>query len=162
MNLMKGAVVLADGASTVSPTYAQEVSSGPELGFGLEGVLRAKGPRFAGILNGADYNEWNPASDTRIAARYTPADPGGKTACAMDLRKRLRMTARSKRALVGMVSRMTVQKGFDLLVEALDELLALELDLVIRWAAASLKFEARLRAAERGSASGADTGQHRL
>ncbi len=148
VNLMKGAVVLADGASTVSPTYAREVSSGPELGFGLEGVLRAKGSRFAGILNGADYNEWNPAVDTRIAARYTPADPGGKTVCAALLRKRLRMPAKSSRALVGMVSRMTAQKGFDLLVEALDEMLAMDLDLVIL-GSGEPEFEAHFQAAER-------------
>ena len=89
VNLMKGAVILADGVSTVSPTYAKEVSSDPQFGFGLEGVLRAKGERFTGILNGADYTEWNPAIDGHIAARYTPADRSGKAACARALRERL-------------------------------------------------------------------------
>jgi len=131
VNLMKGAVVLADGVSTVSPTYAREVSSDPSYGFGLEGALRAKGSRFVGILNGANYNEWNPATDERIAARYTPEDPSGKAQCARALRERTGLPARSRRALVGMVSRMTAQKGFDLLVQALAALLALELDLVI-------------------------------
>jgi starch synthase len=131
MNLMKGAVVLADGVSTVSPTYAREVSSDPAFGFGLEGVLRAKGHRFAGILNGADYNEWNPATDEHIAARYTPENPGGKARCALALRKRTGLEARTGRALVGMVSRMTAQKGFDLIVPALEQLMVLEMDMVI-------------------------------
>ena len=81
VNLMKGAVVLADGVSTVSPTYAREVSSEPSFGFGLEGVLRAKGSRFVGILNGADYNEWNPGHrPPHRGALYCPTDPGGKDA----------------------------------------------------------------------------------
>ena len=75
LNLMKGALVLCDGASTVSPTYAREITSDPELGFGLEGVLRDKGENFVGILNGADYDEWNPARDREIAATYTPRSP---------------------------------------------------------------------------------------
>jgi starch synthase len=148
VNLMKGAVVLSDAASTVSPTYAAEVSSGPELGFGLEGVLRAKGSRFVGILNGADYNEWNPATDSHIAARYTPADSGGKAACALDLRKRLKLPLKSKRALVGMVSRMTAQKGFDLLAQALDDLMALDIDLVIL-GSGEPEFEERFLAVEK-------------
>jgi starch synthase len=68
LNLMKGAIVLCDGASTVSPTYAREIITDPELGFGLEGVLRDKRENFVGILNGADYHEWNPAIDREIAA----------------------------------------------------------------------------------------------
>jgi starch synthase len=147
MNLMKGAVILADGASTVSPSYAREVCRGPELGFGLEGVLRAKGSRFVGILNGADYNEWNPVIDERIAARYTPEDPGGKALCASALRHRLGLSVKSRRALVGMVSRLTAQKGFDLLVDALDDLMALEMELVIL-GGGEAEFEARLRTAE--------------
>ncbi len=131
MNLMKGAIVMADGVSTVSPTYAREVSSDPSYGFGLEGVLREKGSRFVGILNGADYHEWNPATDQHIAQRYTPDQPAGKSVCARALRQRIGLPIDSKRALVGMVSRITAQKGFDLLVDALDELLALDIDLVI-------------------------------
>jgi starch synthase len=131
VNLMKGAVVLADAASTVSPTYAREVSSDPQFGFGLEGVLSAKGSRFVGILNGADYNEWNPAADSHIAARYSPADPSGKAVCTRDLRRRMKLPLSSRRPLVGMVSRMTAQKGFDLLVQALDDMMELDLDLVV-------------------------------
>ena len=89
LNLMKGAIVLCDGASTVSPTYAREITTDPELGFGLEGVLRDKGENFVGILNGADYDEWNPATDREIAATYTPAKPDGKRKCTRALRDSL-------------------------------------------------------------------------
>ena len=131
INLMKGAVVLADAASTVSPTYAREVTNDSELGFGLEGVLRAKAERFVGILNGADYNEWNPASDEFIAARYSGEDRRGKVVCAQDLRQRIKLPPSGSRPLAGMVTRMTPQKGFDLLVDALPELMAADLQLVI-------------------------------
>ncbi len=148
INLMKGAVVMADAASTVSPTYAREISSDPAFGFGLEGVLRAKGPRFVGILNGADYSEWNPATDHRIAARFGPGDTAGKAVCAAALRERAGFDPKSRRALIGMVSRMTAQKGFDLLAAALDDLMELEVDLIVL-GSGEPQFERRLRAAER-------------
>jgi starch synthase len=131
INLMKGAVVLADGASTVSPTYAREVTENAELGFGLEGVLRAKGARFAGILNGADYKEWNPASDEMIAARYSPLSPQGKQICIEDLRRRVGLPPAEGVPIVGMITRMTPQKGLDLLRDALDAVMKLDLQLVI-------------------------------
>jgi starch synthase len=132
MNLMKGAIMLSDAASTVSPTYAREVTTGPELGFGLEGVLRARGDRFLGILNGADYNEWDPATDAFIAARYSPSDYSRhKAMCTRDLRKIADFPLVDRRPLVGMVTRMTPQKGFDLLSDALDAILAVDLQLVI-------------------------------
>jgi len=131
INLVKGAVALADAASTVSPTYAREVTNDPELGFGLEGVLRAKGDRFVGILNGADYNEWNPATDQFIAARYNGEDWAGKAICAQDLRQRIDLPPSRQQPLAGMVTRMTPQKGFDLLVDALPDLMASNLQLVI-------------------------------
>src|SRR6185437_5413182 len=130
-NLMKGAIVLADGASTVSPTYAHEVSSDPELGFGLEGVLRHKGSRFVGIINGADYTEWDPAIDTMIAAKYTPARREGKAACRRALRKFAGLPDRDDVPIVGMVTRMTPQKGIDLLAEALDAMMGLGVQLVM-------------------------------
>lgn len=123
-NLMKGAVMLSDTASTVSPTYAREVTADHELGFGLEGVLRGRGDRFCGILNGADYDEWNPATDKFIKARYTPATPQGKAACAKALCELLEMPRQDNKPLVGMVSRMTPQKGFDLLADSLDAVMS--------------------------------------
>ncbi len=131
VNLMKGAVVLSDGASTVSSGYAREVRDDTDLGFGLEGVLRYKGDRFIGILNGADYSEWNPAVDTIIAAKYSPDRPEGKRACARDLRAAVALRPREGAPLVGMVSRMTAQKGFDLLRDGLDRVMELDLQLVI-------------------------------
>jgi starch synthase len=128
---MKGATVLADGASTVSPTYAQEVASDPAYGFGLEGVIRAKNGRFVGILNGADYDEWDPAKDEYIPARFTPRDRSGKRTCLHHLREALELPDREGTALVGMVSRMTPQKGFDLLADALDAMMELDLQLVM-------------------------------
>ncbi len=130
VSLMKGAIVLSDGASTVSPTYAHEVTTDPELGFGLEGVLRHKGDRFVGILNGGDYNEWNPATDSMIAAKYTPQRPDGKRECARDLRGAAQLPERAV-PLVGMVSRMTAQKGFDLLRDSLDRVLELDLQIAM-------------------------------
>jgi starch synthase len=130
-NLMKGAVVLSDGASTVSPTYAREVTTSAEFGFGLEGVLRERGERFIGILNGADYEEWDPATDLMIAAQYTPAHPDGKRVCTRDLRESLNLEAWDHRPLVGMVTRLTTQKGADLLRDALEEVMRLELQLVM-------------------------------
>jgi len=131
INLMKGAIILADGVSTVSPGYAREVTADPDLGFGLEGVLRNKGERFVGILNGADYREWNPAHDDLIAARYTPLAPDGKRVCARDLRDSLDLPGWDDRALVGMVTRLTSQKGCDLLRDALDDVMAQGIQLVI-------------------------------
>lgn len=130
-NLMKGAIVLADGVSTVSPTYAREVSSDPELGFGLEGVLRHKGSRFVGILNGADYTEWDPAIDPMIAAKYTPARREGKAACRRALRRMAGLPDRDDAPIVGMVTRMTPQKGINLLGEALDAVMGLGVQLVM-------------------------------
>ncbi len=131
MNLMKGAIVLSDGVSTVSPTYAREIVTDPELGFGLEGVLRDKGENFVGILNGADYHEWDPAHDCAIAANYTPAKPNGKRGCTRDLRDSLKLPNRGEWPLVGMVTRMTGQKGVDLLKDALDDVMRLDLQLVM-------------------------------
>ena len=131
LNLMKGAIVLSDGASTVSPTYAREVTIDPELGFGLEGVLRDKRENFVGILNGADYHEWNPAIDREIATTYTPAKPDGKRICTRALRDSLGLPNRKDWPVVGMVTRMTGQKGVDLLRDALDAVMRLDLQLVM-------------------------------
>ena len=130
MNLMKGAVMLSDGASTVSPTYAREITSDPALGFGLEGALRGRGDRFVGILNGADYREWNPQTDPSIAAKYGPKRLTGKRVCKSNLRETLHLPENDG-PLIGMVTRMTSQKGCDLLRDALDGLMRLDVQLVM-------------------------------
>ena len=133
-NLMKGAIVLADGVSTVSPTYADEAAHDSGLGFGLDGVLRAKGDRFRGILNGADYNEWDPARDRYISKPYSPHNRAHKKLCLDLLRDDLNLPHPPKShpvPMVGMVTRMTPQKGLDLLAEALDAIMSLDLQLVM-------------------------------
>ncbi|HEY6419573.1 MAG TPA: glycogen synthase GlgA [Candidatus Binataceae bacterium] len=147
VNLMKGAVVLSDAASTVSPTYAREVTTDPELGFGLEGVLRAKGNRFVGILNGADYHEWDPATDLMIPATFSARNPLGKRVCTRELRAKLNLPPWDHRPLVGMVTRMTAQKGIDLLKEALEQVMELDLQLVML-ASGDPEMEAYFRQAE--------------
>jgi starch synthase len=131
VNLMKGAVVLADGVSTVSRSYAQEIASDPSLSFGLDGVLRAKGERLIGILNGADYDEWDPAKDESIAVPYSPTRRAGKKACLYDLREQLELPHRLDAPVLGMVTRMTQQKGIDLLADALETILAYDVQLVM-------------------------------
>jgi starch synthase len=130
MNLMKGAAVLSDGVSTVSPTYAREITSDLELGFGMDGVLRHKGDSFVGILNGADYREWDPRRDTMIAARYDPKKIAGKRVCKQDLQTSLQLPERSC-PVIGMVTRMTSQKGCDLLRDAFEDLMRLDVQLVM-------------------------------
>jgi len=133
-NLMKGAIALADGVSTVSPSYADEVAHDPTLGFGLDGVLRAKGDRFLGILNGADYSEWNPAHDRLIPKPYSPHSRAHKKLCLDLLRDDLNLPHPPKSQpvpMVGMVTRMTPQKGLDILAEALDTIMPLGIQLVM-------------------------------
>ncbi|HVN28680.1 MAG TPA: glycogen/starch synthase [Candidatus Binataceae bacterium] len=148
VNLMKGAVLMSDAVGTVSPTYAAEATSDPDFGFGLEGVLRNKGAMFRGILNGADYLEWNPAIDKMIAATYTPSRLAGKSACKTDLLKTVKLQPIEGVPLVGMVSRMTSQKGFDLLRDAFERIMHLDLQIVML-ANGDASFEAYFREAQR-------------
>ena len=127
---MKGGVAGSDRASTVSPTYAYEVTHDPD-GVRPGGCAEAKDARFTGILNGADYLEWNPATDPMIAAAYSPAHPEGKHERRRDLLAAVSLAPRAGAPVVGMVSRMTGQKGFDLLRDALDGVMQLDLQLVM-------------------------------
>ncbi len=122
VNLLKGGLRFSDALTTVSPTYAREIQT-PELGFGLDGLLRARSDALTGILNGADYSEWNPETDPYIAAPYSADDLTGKTACKLDLLREfgLREDALDT-PLAGIVSRFDSQKGFDLLQEIAPEL----------------------------------------
>ena len=130
VNLLKGGIRFADALNAVSPTYAREIQT-PELGFGLDGVLRARGDALTGILNGADYEEWNPEADPHLPARYSAADLSGKRVVKQELLAEMGLPAEAlARPLVGMVSRLDSQKGFDLLQEAAAELAAEDLSLV--------------------------------
>jgi len=114
VNFLKGAITLSDFVTTVSRKYSQEIQTS-EYGFGLEGVLRARGSTLTGIVNGADYAEWNPESDEYIAARYSADDLRGKAECKRDLLQTFGLAQDTQSPVVGMVSRFVAQKGFDLI-----------------------------------------------
>ncbi len=123
INYMLGALRYADAITTVSPTYAGEIQT-PEFGEGLDGVLRERSYALQGILNGIDVAGFDPATDTRIAANYTVEDRSGKAVCKAKLQEELGLEVRDDRPLMVMVTRLTRQKGMDLVMYALDRILA--------------------------------------
>lgn len=123
INYMLGALHYADAITTVSPTYANEIQT-PEFGEGLDGVLRERSYALQGILNGIDVAGFNPATDKRIAANYTVEDRSGKAVCKAKLQEELGLEVRDDRPLMVMVTRLTRQKGMDLVMYALDRILA--------------------------------------
>lgn len=130
MNLVKGALIFADKITTVSPTYAREIM-GVEQGFGLEGVLRARAGDITGILNGVDYTQWNPETDPWIARNYSADHVTPKASCKESLQSALGLTPKSDVPLLGMISRLTPQKGFDLVEKSLERLMARRLQMVV-------------------------------
>ncbi len=130
LNCMKGGLVFSDVITTVSRKYAEEIQTGI-FGCGLESVLQKRRDRLFGILNGADYAEWNPETDTRIAQRFSANNLAGKTACRRDLLKTFGLDENYNGALVGIVSRLTDQKGFDLVADAATELCRRDMKLVV-------------------------------
>lgn len=123
VNYMLGALRYADAITTVSPTYANEIQT-PEFGEGLDGVLRERSYALQGILNGIDVAGFDPATDKRIAANYTVEDRSGKAVCKAKLQEELGLEVRDDRPLMVMVTRLTRQKGLDLVMYALDRILA--------------------------------------
>lgn len=123
INYMLGALRYADAITTVSPTYAGEIQT-PEFGEGLDGVLRERSYALQGILNGIDVAGFDPATDNRIAANYTVEDRSGKAVCKAKLQEELGLEVRDDRPLMVMVTRLTRQKGMDLVMYALDRILA--------------------------------------
>ena len=123
INYMLGALHYADAITTVSPTYAGEIQT-PEFGEGLDGVLRERSYALQGILNGIDVAGFDPATDKRIAANYTVEDRGGKAVCKAKLQEELGLEVRDDRPLMVMVTRLTRQKGMDLVMYALDRILS--------------------------------------
>lgn len=132
MSFMKGGLTFADYVNTVSKTYAQEIQT-PEFGCRLEGLLRylAAEGRLTGIVNGIDYDEYNPATDPRIAAHFDASDLKGKAACKKDLQKLSGLPLDKKAPLIGLISRLADQKGFDLIRAAADALMALPIQFVL-------------------------------
>ncbi len=130
VNYLKGGLLFADYITTVSRKYAQEIQT-PEYGHGLEGVVRRRGDRMVGILNGVDYSVWSPENDQFIAAKYSAKNMAGKTECKKDLLKEFGLPADNLvRPLIGIVSRFADQKGFDLIAQVARQMLKEDLAVV--------------------------------
>ena len=123
INYMQGALDYSDAITTMSPSYAWEIQT-PEYGEGLDGILRRRSNVLSGILNGIDTDAWNPATDPMIHANYSAADMSGKKACKAALQEELGLEVRDDRPLMVMVTRLTRQKGMDLVTYALDRILS--------------------------------------
>ena len=117
VNFLKGGIVYSDTIATVSPRYAQEIQT-PEYGFGLDDILRKRSANLRGILDGVDYNHWDPATDPKIAAHFTPEKLDGKLACRKDLLHAFELDhSRPEAPVLGIVARAATQKGFDFIAE---------------------------------------------
>jgi starch synthase len=130
LNLMKGALYHSTLLTTVSPTYAHEIQTSVH-GFGLDGVLRERAADLIGIVNGIDVHEWDPALDRHLPARFSATQPEGKGVCKAKLQEEAGLPVRSDVPLFGLIGRLIRQKGVDVLVEALDHILKMDLQLVI-------------------------------
>ena len=123
INFLKTGLLYADLLTTVSPTYAREIQ-GSDYGMGLDDILRTRGDALIGILNGVDYKEWNPESDEMIPQNFTPKNLAGKKACKMELMREMGLEPDPDRPLIGIVSRLVGQKGFDLVEDVMPGKLA--------------------------------------
>ncbi|MDD5167114.1 MAG: glycogen synthase GlgA [Candidatus Omnitrophica bacterium] len=130
INILKGGLIFSDIINTVSPTYSKEIQT-KEFGFGLEGVLNKKKSSVFGILNGLDYSIWNPVTDKFIAKNFSVNSIGGKAKNKEDLQAICKLPKKKDIPLLGIVSRLAEQKGFDILAEAIDNICRLDLQLVI-------------------------------
>jgi starch synthase len=129
-NFLKGGIVFADLINTVSNKYSQEIQT-EEFGAGLEAILSDRSADLHGILNGVDYRNWDPATDKLIPANYSPQDLSGKAECKAELQKINDLPQKPDIPLVGIVSRLADQKGFDILGEAMEEIMKLDMQLVV-------------------------------
>ncbi len=130
VNCMKGGITASDVVTTVSRAYAQEIKT-EEFGCGLHGVLARMGDRLVGIIHGADYSVWNPATDTFLAKNFSKEDLSGKRACKEDLMRTMGLTISPESPLLGMITRLVDQKGLDVLAEAMPTLMNMGLGLVV-------------------------------
>ena len=131
VNLMKAAISMADIISTVSPTYASEIQTDEEYGMGLEGTLKKRTRDLYGILNGVDYEIWSPGNDKLITAPYSVKNLSGKKKNKQALIKLAGLPYKKKQPLIGIISRLDSQKGFDLLKEIMEPVLKLDLQLIL-------------------------------
>ena len=129
VNCLKGGIIFSDAVSTVSPTYAKEIMTA-EYGCGLEGVLASRTDGVKGITNGIDVATWNPETDSYLPAQYTVADLSGKQACKRALQRELGLPNREV-PLLAVIGRLIFQKGFDLFIELLSELMSLDTQIVV-------------------------------
>lgn len=148
INFLKAGLVHADLLTTVSPTYAREIQT-PELGCGLDGVLRERSAALRGILNGVDYAEWDPSRDPHLPARYSSQDLSGKVLCKAALQRRFGLPPRPETPVAGIVTRLSDQKGIDLLLEASEALAAEDLEIVLLGCGDRSYQEAVVRMADR-------------
>ncbi len=130
MSFIKGGLSFADRINTVSPTYAEEIRT-PEFGCGLEGLLTHRAGQLSGILNGVEYEAWNPETDRLIPARFSSTDPSGKADNKRALQAHFGLEERVELPMLGMVGRLVEQKGVDLVLAILDRLMDMPLQLVI-------------------------------
>lgn len=130
-NMLKGGIAYADAVTTVSPSYAREIVTAP-FGSGLDGILRKREPDLYGILNGADYQVWNPADDPFLSCGYSADDPSGKQKCKINLLDEMGLAPRLRdRPLLGFIGRLRGQKGIDLLNVIIPQLMELDLGIVV-------------------------------
>ncbi len=130
INFLKAGLVYSDIITTVSKTYSREIQT-PEYGHGLDGVLAKRSADLYGIVNGIDYTDWDPAQDASIAKTYSAARLAGKAVCKKALLKRTGLSPGPMSRLIGMVTRLADQKGLDILTEALPEIMAMGMQLII-------------------------------
>lgn len=130
LNSLKTGILYADRVNTVSPTYAQEIQT-PEFGCGLDSILRYVSDKLVGIVNGIDYDVYDPEIDNMIEHHFTTSDLSGKAMMKKTLQERVGLPPLADKPLLGMVSRLTTQKGFDLVLEKMDELLQQEVQVVL-------------------------------
>ncbi|MHB1274310.1 MAG: glycogen synthase GlgA [Candidatus Humimicrobiaceae bacterium] len=130
VNFMKGGIVFSEKVTTVSPTYSKEILT-PEFGYGLDGILRVRQKDLSGIINGIDYEIWNPQNDKSVASNYNINKLDGKKICKKALLKNLFINDDLKAPVLGMVSRLSEQKGLDILIEIFDKLMQRNIFLII-------------------------------
>jgi starch synthase len=149
ISLLKAGIMYSDAVTTVSPSYAREIQT-PEYGMGMEGILQYRRASLHGILNGVDYHLWDPARDPHISAPYSLGKMTGKQACKESLIQDMTLDPLlAKRPLLGMISRLDAQKGMDLLLKILDDILALDVGLVVLGSGEEQIQEGILEATER-------------
>lgn len=130
MNLLKAGIVFSDIVTTVSEKYSREIQT-QEFGYGLEGVLQAKKENLFGVLNGVDYDDWSPEKDKFIIAKYDYKDLSGKAKCREDLLKEYMLNLPEDAPVIGIISRLADQKGFDILSQAMEDLMSMNLGVVV-------------------------------